>query len=158
MTEANAKANIYSNRPILAIEDSNEDFETFTRIVKSLGFTGSIYRAYDGDDALDFLYHEGEYEDEALAPRPVLIVIDLNLPGTDGREVIEKIKRNEDLKKIPIVVFTTSSSTKDIDTCYRYGANSYTIKPIGTEALTKTIRSILDYWFNTVILPNGGQK
>ncbi|MEG3435711.1 response regulator [Pannus brasiliensis CCIBt3594] len=140
---------------ILAVEDSDEDFAAFTRVLKDFPQNNiSIRRARDGDEALDYLYYRGEYEDPARAPRPSLILLDLNLPGTDGREVIEEIKRDQELKKLPVVVLTTSSSPKDVQTCYSYGVNSYLIKPIGVEELKSTIRAFLNYWFAAVVLPD----
>jgi CheY-like chemotaxis protein len=138
--------------PILIVEDSDEDFAAFIRIIKSRSASLAIYRAQDGDDALDFLFRTGVYAPPAVAPRPTLILLDLNLPGTDGREVIEQVKQNEQLKAIPIVVFTTSSNPKDIATCYRYGANSYLIKPIGTDTLEQTIHDFFHYWFAVNVL------
>ncbi|MEB3829075.1 response regulator [Phormidium sp. CCY1219] len=156
MVELNGDRNL--SAPLLVVEDSDEDFTALTRVLNSCGFTGEIYRTSDGDEALDFLYHEGEYENQANAPRPALVLIDLNLPGIDGREVIEEVKQHEELKTIPMVVLTTSSSPKDIETCYRYGANSYMLKPIGTQALKQSIQCLMDYWLKTAILPNGVQK
>jgi CheY-like chemotaxis protein len=135
------------NQPILIVEDSDEDFEAFTRIMQHFSYCNPLYRCCDGDEALEFLYQTGDYNNPTLAPRPIVILMDLNLPGTDGREVIQQVKQDDSLKSIPIVVFTTSSSPKDIETCYNHGVNSYLLKPIGTEALTNTIRNFFDYWF-----------
>ena len=140
-------------RPLLLVEDSDEDFEAFGRIMGKSAVTHLIYRCSDGDDALDFLYGTGEYANFTPAPRPAIIVLDLNLPGTDGREVLAQIKQDEDLKTIPVVVFTTSSNPKDIDICYRYGVNGYIIKPIDFTKLKKTLQILIDYWFEAVVLP-----
>lgn len=137
---------------LLAIEDSDEDFLAFERISRQLGVTYPIYRCCDGDDALDFLQHRGKYAEPKL-PRPSLILLDLNLPGIDGREVLRQIGRDEALQSIPIVVFTTSANPKDIEISYRYGANSYLIKPIDTIRLKQTVRIFFDYWFGFSILP-----
>lgn len=141
-------------KPLLLIEDSDEDFEAFGRIMRKSSITNPVYRCTDGDEALDFLYHTGEYVDLAKAPRPGIILLDLNLPGTDGREVLEQIKHDEELKMIPVVVFTTSSNPKDIEGCYQHGVNGYIIKPMDIKKLTKTIQVFLDYWFEAVILPD----
>lgn len=143
-----------SNQPLLLIEDSDEDFETFQRMMRKWCAVNPIYRCIDGDEALDFLYHTGEYIDPAKAPRPAIILLDLNLPGTDGREVLEQIKQDDALKSIPVVVFTTSSNPKDIDACYRYGVNGYILKPININKLMKTLQIFSDYWFDTVTLPD----
>ncbi|WP_017720186.1 response regulator [Kamptonema formosum] len=136
------------------IEDSDEDFAAIVRIMRKSSIDIPLYRCTDGDQALDFLYRTGEYADPTIAPRPSLILLDLNLPGTDGREVIQEIKQDEILKIIPVVVFTTSSNPKDIQTCYRNGANAYIVKPIDLDKLRKTVRLLIDYWFEAVILPD----
>lgn len=141
-------------QPLLVIEDSDEDFEAFGRMMRKSSVNNPIYRCTDGDDALDFLYHTGEYIDSTKAPRPAIILLDLNLPGTDGREVLEQIKKDELLKIIPVVVFTTSSNPKDIEVCYRYGVNGYILKPIDVNKLMKTIQIFISYWFESVILPD----
>lgn len=141
-------------QPLLVIEDSDEDFEAFCRIIKCQAVSNPIFRCTDGDEALDFLYHTGIYQDIQTAPRPSIILLDLNLPGTDGREVIKQIKRDHDLKTIPVIVFTTSSNPKDIEICYRYCVNSYILKPIDINQLVKTIQSFITYWLDTVILPD----
>ncbi len=138
---------------LLVVEDSDEDFAAFERIVRRLSFTHPIYRCGDGDQALDFLHRTGDYADPDRVPRPSLILLDLNLPGTDGREVLGEVKQHEDLKTIPIVVFTTSSNPRDIETCYKQGVNGYIIKPIDIQKLTRTIQLIVEYWFEAVTLP-----
>ncbi|OKH24365.1 response regulator [Chroogloeocystis siderophila] len=142
-----------STQPLLLIEDSDEDFAAFERILRKASITNTIYRCVDGDEALDFLHHKGQYSN-SKAPRPGIILLDLNLPGTDGREVLEQIKQDNELKMIPVVVFTTSSNPKDIEVCYRYGVNGYIIKPIDVKKLMRTIQVLIDYWFEAVILPN----
>lgn len=142
-----------SHLPLLIVEDSDEDFEAFGRFVRRAKISNPVYRCVDGEDVLDFLYRQGDYQDSAQAPRPSLILLDLNLPGTDGREVLEQIKQDEKLKTIPVIVFTTSSNPKDIETCYRFGVNSYVLKPINVDRSKEVMKSIVDYWFNTVVLP-----
>ncbi|VEP17194.1 Response regulator rcp1 (fragment) [Hyella patelloides LEGE 07179] len=106
------------------------------------------------EEALDFLYREGEYEDESLSPRPSLIVLDLNLPGTDGREVLAELKGDRDLQTIPVVIFSTSSNPKDVNACYRQGISGYIVKPMDINRLNQLVRTFLDYWFKAVELPN----
>lgn len=143
---------------LLVIEDSDEDFEAFGRIMRKSSVTNPIYRCIDGDDALDFLYHTGEYIDLAKAPRPSIILLDLNLPGTDGREVLEQLKQDDEFKSIPVVVFTTSSNPKDIEVCYQYGVNGYILKPIDVNKLTRTLQVFIDYWFEAVLLPDAVER
>jgi CheY-like chemotaxis protein len=139
---------------ILVVEDSDEDFEVFCRIMLDLSLELSFFRVCDGEDALDYLYQQGSYQDPQLSPRPSIILLDLNLPGTDGRDVIREVKQNQSLKTIPIVVLTTSSSPKDIKTCYEFGANSYLLKPMGLKQLKDAIAIFYQYWLQTAILPS----
>jgi CheY-like chemotaxis protein len=142
-----------SSQTLLVIEDSDEDFETLGRLMRQSFISHPIYRCIDGDEALDFLYREGKYQESLQAPRPSIILLDLNLPGTDGREVLEQIKQDDSLKTIPVVIFTTSSNPKDIETCYQYGASGYILKPMNINLLKKKVQNFLKYWLETVILP-----
>ena len=124
---------------LLVVEDSDEDFEALSRIMeRSCDIDIPIVRCCDGDDALDFLYGEGAYTDRKPAAPPGAVLLDLNLPGTDGRDILTQIKQDEKLKTIPVVVMTTSSNPKDVDECYRAGANSYILKPTNIEQLKDT--------------------
>ena len=139
-------------QPILLVEDSPEDFETTQRAFRRSGLKNPILRCADGDEALDFLFHRGSHAD---APRPGVILLDLNLPGTDGREVLSEIKASDDLKQIPVIVLTTSADERDVQACYQAGASSYIQKPVDVEGFMKAIERLNDYWFEVVILPKG---
>ncbi|MBE9200135.1 MULTISPECIES: response regulator [unclassified Nodularia (in: cyanobacteria)] len=141
-------------RPLLVIEDSDEDFEAFSRIMKKQSVVNPVFRCKDGEEALDFLYRNGSYRDRQKYPRPAIILLDLNLPGTDGREILEQIKQDDNFKHIPVVVFTTSSNPKDIEICYRYCVASYILKPIDINRLVETIQTFVTYWLDIVILPD----
>ena len=134
--------------PVLIIEDSDEDFEAFRRGWRKSGAKNPLYRCDNGDEALDFLFHHGEYANQNTIPRPCLILLDLNLPGTDGREILGEIKTNADLKSIPVIVFTTSANPKDLEICYQKGANSYIVKPIDMKKLMNTVKTLSQYWFD----------
>lgn len=140
-------------QPLLVIEDSDEDFAAFERISNKLSLFQKVHRCTNGDDALDFLHQQGDYTNSVNAPRPGMILLDLNLPGTDGREVLEEIKQDVLLKMIPVVVFTTSDNPRDVASCYQYGASGYVVKPIDLKKLTITVQTIADYWFKANILP-----
>ncbi|NJM76809.1 MAG: response regulator [Acaryochloridaceae cyanobacterium RU_4_10] len=112
-----------------------------------------MVRCVNGDEALDFLYQEGSYKDTELVPKPSVILLDLNLPGIDGRDVLERLKQDRSLKEIPIVVFTTSSSPKDVEFCYQNGANGYLVKPMEADELQKTVQAFVDYWLEVNIPP-----
>lgn len=141
-------------RPLLVVEDSDEDFEAFSRIMKKQSVVNPVFRCSDGEEALDFLYRNGSYRDSQKSPRPAIILLDLNLPGTDGREVLQQIKQDDNFKHIPVVVFTTSSNPKDIEICYRYCVASYILKPIDINRLVETIQTFVTYWLDIVILPD----
>ena len=140
--------------PLLIIEDSDEDFAALARMITKAQIPNPIYRCEDGEEALDFLYREGEYQDESLSPRPSLIVLDLNLPGTDGREILAQLKQDRNLHTIPVVIFSTSSNPKDVDACYRQGISGYIVKPMDTQRLNQLVQTFLDYWLKAVELPS----
>lgn len=142
---------------ILVIEDSHQDFTVLMRIMKQFAFTNPVYHIRNGDDALDYLYRREQYSDPTTAPRPALILLDLNLPGTDGREIIRQLKQDSALKRIPIVVLTTSSSPRDIEACYQDGANSYLLKSMGMDTFREHLRIFFQYWFGASILPGIGE-
>jgi CheY-like chemotaxis protein len=142
-----------SHRHLLVVEDSDTDFVVLNRVLKNLSFNYPIHRCCDGDEALDYLYHIGKYKDIYRYPQPDLILLDLNLPGTDGKDILDEIKQNPQLKSIPIVIFTTSSNPQDIKTCYQRGANNYLLKPMDFGEMKITVESLINYWFNISLLP-----
>lgn len=139
---------------ILVVEDSNEDFEALQRLLRRSPTAIPIHRCVNGHQALEFLCRTGSYGNREHAPRPSLIVLDLNLPGINGREVLYRIKQDENLKSIPVIVFTTSNNLKDVEDCYRYGVNSYIVKPINFEKLKRDVQMLVDYWFEVTVLPD----
>lgn len=141
---------------LLVIEDSDEDYEATVRIFKKIGASLAISRCADGDDALDLLQRSSAHSSKGEARLPSLILLDLNLPATDGREVLSQIKQNTQLQEIPVVVLTTSSNPKDIESCYRQGASSYLIKPVNIGEFTHMIQTLYHYWFGVVTLPGEG--
>jgi CheY-like chemotaxis protein len=141
------------NRLILIVEDSPEDFEAMLRAFKKAGLRNPTAHCEDGDDALDYLYQRGAYANPEAARRPALILLDLNLPGTDGRQVLETIKSDPALRSIPVVVLTTSRDPVDIEKCYSFGANSYIQKPVNLAGFVTALERLSDYWFEIVILP-----
>jgi CheY-like chemotaxis protein len=145
-----------SKDPLLVVEDSNEDFTMLQRLIRRMSVNNPIYRCTSGDDALDYLKLRGNYSgDLEKAPRPSVILLDLNLPGTDGRSTLSRLKEDADLRDIPVVIFTTSSAPKDIDFCYQTGANAYLVKPIDRNELQKTVQSFVEFWLGTNMPPSG---
>ncbi|WP_363351519.1 response regulator [Methylocystis echinoides] len=138
---------------ILLVEDSPEDTEAVFRAFKKSGLINPLRHCADGDDALDYLHRRGPYAAPGAAPRPNVILLDLNMPGTDGREVLADLKQSEELKQIPVVVLTTSSDERDIEKCYKMGANSYIKKPVDLGSFMQAIQLLKDYWLQIVILP-----
>ena len=108
----------------------------------------------DGDEALNFLFHTGQYADPATSPVPSLVLLDLNLPGLDGREVLSQVKQDETLRSIPVVVLSTSNNPKDIRAYYQTGVNSYLIKPINAIEFKRTMQVFMEYWFDAIVLPD----
>jgi CheY-like chemotaxis protein len=149
----NASTVSISQDSLLIIEDSDEDFAAFERIARRSSIRNPIDRCSDGDEAL-VLLRQIANADFPLSSRPSIILLDLNLPGTDGRDVLRQIKQDEVLKTIPVVVFTTSSNPKDVETCYQQGVNGYLIKPIDVVQLKQTIQLFFKYWFEVSLLPD----
>ena len=134
--------------PLLVVEDSAEDFTALRRVFQRTHLRHPVERCTDGDEALAYLR-------AATNPRPVLVLLDLNTPGTDGRTVLELIKRDPALRAIPVVVFSTSTNPRDIDECYQLGANSYLVKPLEYPLLEARIGLLIRYWLETTALPSG---
>jgi len=143
------------NQPILLVEDSPEDYEATVRAFNRSGLKNPIIRCEDGDTALDYLHRRGPYADPDASPRPGVILLDLNLPGTDGREVLQDVKSHENLRHIPVIILTTSMDERDVEACYQAGANSYIQKPVDMDGFLRAIERLNGYWFEVVVLPRG---
>lgn len=134
---------------ILLVEDSPTDVLLAQEALDSSKILNNLHTVSDGVEAMAFLHHEGQYK---VAPRPNLILLDLNLPRMDGREVLAEIKNDEKLKRIPVVVLTTSSSEADVVKAYGLHANCYIVKPVDFEKFAAIVRSIENFWFSVVTL------
>jgi CheY-like chemotaxis protein len=141
---------------ILVVEDNPEDYETTRRAFDRAGMVNPVRHCTDGDEALDYLFRRGRYADPAKSPRPGMILLDLNLPGTDGRQVLAEIKADPGLRSIPVVVLTTSADERDIQDCYSRGANSYIQKPVDLAGFLEAVQRLADFWIGVVILPLQG--
>jgi CheY-like chemotaxis protein len=143
--------NPQGNPICILMADDDEDDRAATRDgFKQNRMLNDFHTVNDGEALLSFLRREGKYAD---APRPGLILLDLNMPKKDGREALSEIKRDPHLRSIPIVVLTTSSQEEDILRSYDLGANSYITKPVTFDALVKVLGALGEYWVQVVQLP-----
>ena len=136
---------------ILLVEDNPADARLIKEVFKDTKAKTNLYVVKDGVEAMAFLNQEFEYED---IPRPDVILLDLNLPRKDGREVLKELKEDEVLKCVPIVILTTSSAEEDIIRTYNNHANCYITKPVDFDQFLKVINSIEDFWLKLVKLPS----
>ncbi len=144
--------NIFPLKPVLVVEDSAEDFTALGRAFRKNALRNPVLRCEDGDQALAYLQGYGKAVGWP-ATLPAIVLLDLNLPGTDGRAVLNILKKDLLLHTIPVIVFSTSSSSRDIDDCYQLGANSYLTKPIEYAVLEEKIRLTISYWLDASELP-----
>ena len=135
---------------ILLVEDNPSDALLMEEALLEGRLRSNLSIVRNGDEALDFLYRRGPFR---ASPRPDLIMLDLNLPKRDGREVLKEVKSDQDLRSIPVVVITTSRSEEDITKSYNLHANCYVTKPVRLNAFFEVMRKIEDFWFITVKLP-----
>jgi len=137
---------------ILLVEDNEGDARLAKEAMRESKIRNTLHHVTDGEEAMAFLRKEGRY---SATPRPDLILLDLNLPKKDGRQVLAEIKEDESLKRIPVVILTVSSAEEDILKTYNLHANCYITKPIDLNQFMKVIRSVEDFWLTIVKLPNG---
>ncbi len=141
--------------PVLLVEDDPEDIEIAERAFKKGKIANPLYTVRDGEEAMEFLRHKGRYGQPEAAPRPGLILLDLNLPRLDGREVLKLIKKDADLHRVPVVVLTTSSEEADVLGCYDDGANTYVTKPVEFQKFLQAVITIGEYWLCIAVIPGG---
>jgi two-component system response regulator len=135
---------------ILLAEDSPGDAELAKEALEESKLKNRLYTVVDGQEALDFLYQKGKYQD---VPRPDLILLDLNMPKVDGREVLKIIKEDEKLRSIPVVILTTSRAEEDILKTYNLHANCYISKPLDLDKFMEVVAAIENFWISIVALP-----
>jgi len=138
----------------LLAEDDDDDYLITLDALSELGLEKNVKRVKDGDELMKYLLHQPPFEQEDDSPTPDMIFLDLNMPRKDGREALKEIKSNSELKKIPIIILTTSNSPDDIASTYEYGANSYIQKPDSYDRFIEIFRIINDYWLDIVKLPS----
>lgn len=135
---------------ILLVEDSTSDVELTIEAMREAKVANQLHVVGDGVDALDFLRQEGKY---SSCPRPTLVLLDLNLPRKDGKEVLAEIRADASLQRIPVAVLTTSKAESDVLRSYELGANCFITKPVHFEEFLEVIHAIEDFWLTIVRLP-----
>ena len=140
---------------ILMADDDPDDRLMAKKALKEYRLKNGIRFVEDGQELMDYLHHRGKYADPATSPQPGLILLDLNMPRKDGREALAEIKADPELRRIPVVILTTSKAEEDILRSYDLGVNSYITKPVSFQGLAEALRVLSQYWFEIVRLPNG---
>jgi len=138
---------------ILLADDDEEDRMLTSDALKESRVANDLRFVTDGDELLDYLYRRGDFSSAESAPRPGLILLDLNMPRKDGREALKEIKADPELRRIPIIILTTSKAEEDIYRTYDLGANSFITKPVHFPALVEVMKEIGRYWIEIVELP-----
>ncbi|MCM8812664.1 MAG: response regulator [Candidatus Omnitrophica bacterium] len=131
---------------ILLVEDNLDDIQITKRALKQANIINNLFVVRDGQEALDFLHHQGQYTDPAAVRRPGLILMDINMPKVSGIEVLKKIKENPALRTIPIIMLTVSKREEDIVCSYATGCNSFIQKPVDFDKFVEVVRQIGLYW------------
>ncbi len=142
-----------NNATILLIEDNPDDFEATERSFKAVNLANPIQWCQSAVDGIDFLKRQGKYAERGPEKNPCLILLDLNMPGMDGRAALKKIKQDGSLRAVPVIVLTTSADDKDIELCYQLGASTYIQKPVEFNDLAAAVARMKDYWFEVALLP-----
>jgi CheY-like chemotaxis protein len=143
---------------ILMADDDEDDILLTQKALQKGKMLNTLYSVQNGEELLDYLLQRGAYTDPATAPRPGLILLDLNMPKKDGREALKEIKSHADLQDIPVVVFTTSKAEEDIYRSYKLGVNSFITKPVTFENMIEVMQALGKYWFEVVTLPTDTKK
>ena len=138
---------------ILLVEDDRGDQELTRRALDEGKIRNDLRIVEDGEEALAYLFRRGKYKDPATSPRPDLLLLDLNLPRVDGREVLEQIRADSKLRRMAVVVLTTSRREEDILRSYELGCNSFITKPVDINQFIRVIQALERYWFQIVVLP-----
>ncbi len=139
---------------ILLVEDNPDHAELTLKALKDGNLLNAMFWVKDGEEALDFLHRRGRYADPTRAPRPELILLDIQLPKIDGHEVLRRIKADEELRTIPIVMLTTSEREDEVCQSYKAGANSFVSKPVRFADFVARVKDVKLYWVLTSHLPN----
>ena len=140
---------------ILLADDDEEDLQLTQEALQESRLVNDLRFVLDGEELMDYLLRRGRYTDPSASPMPGLILLDLNMPKKDGREALAEIKANPDLRRIPVIVLTTSKAEEDVFRSYDLGVNSFITKPVTFAGLVEAMKVLAQYWFEIVELPNG---
>jgi CheY-like chemotaxis protein len=143
---------------ILLVDDDEEDLVMTKEALRESRLGNDLRTAQDGEELMDYLLRRGRFTDPSDSPSPGLILLDLNMPRKDGREALAEIKANPELRKIPVIVLTTSQAEEDIFRTYDLGVSSFITKPVTFAGLVQAMRVLSQYWFEIVELPNGTRR
>ncbi len=138
---------------ILVADDDADDRLLIEDALKEARLANDLHFVKDGEELLDYLCRRGQYEEASQSPRPGLILLDLNMPKKDGREALQEIKSDSELRSIPIVVLTTSKAEEDILRTYDLGVSGFVVKPVSFDGLVEVMQCLGNYWFEIVELP-----
>ncbi|MGD9650680.1 MAG: response regulator [Dongiaceae bacterium] len=144
-------AHFLATQSILMVEDNQDDYEATMRAFKKANLYNPVSWCKSGQEALNFLQ-----TNSGNSNRPGLILLDLNMPGLDGRKTLQAIKENPATKRIPVLILTTSADERDVQACYQMGANTYIQKPVSFDGLISAIHRLKEYWFEIALLPKDG--
>jgi len=140
---------------ILLVEDNQDHAELTLKALKNGQVAQNIVWVKDGEEALDYLQRRGRWADETTSPRPALVLLDVNLPKVGGHEVLRRIKSDEDLRSIPVVMLTTTDRSEEVAASYKAGVNSFVTKPVKFSDFVERIKNVKGYWMMTNRLPEG---
>ncbi len=149
-----SSANLNPKRAVILMADDDDDDRLLARdALAECQVSAELHCVENGEELLNYLLRRGPYLDPARSPRPGLILLDLNMPRKDGRDALREIKLHPELRRIPVVVLTTSRADTDIERIYDLGANSFIAKPVSFHSLVEVMKALAGYWFNLVELP-----
>ncbi|MGH7237521.1 MAG: response regulator [Candidatus Saccharimonadales bacterium] len=140
---------------ILMADDDDDDFVLTKKALAKSKLLNDLHRVRDGEELMRYLHQTGKYSNKKTWQRPIIILLDLNMPRKDGREVLKEIKSDKNLKDIPVVIFTTSKAEEDIFRAYQLGVNSFITKPVTFDGIVQVVKALGNYWFEIVELPDG---
>jgi len=144
-------------QPVLMADDDEDDCLLSKKAWEKAKVGNPLRFVHDGQELLDYLRHKGKYSDPASAPRPAVILLDLNMPRMDGRTALKHIKEDKELRSIPVIVMTTSKAEEDVVRTYDLGVNSFVTKPLTFDQLVQNINTMMEYWLVLVRIPKSDQ-